>query len=124
MREPRHARKKRTFLEVEIHYIVPKLRLSYQGCSDVSTICLNRVSMNRIAKNRLGEYALLVGVGGVERFECGVEARGDLKVFPSELVLYREEAAKISFRNLSTKGALVVRGKNCEVRFVFGVELI
>ncbi len=46
--------KKRTFIDVEVHYVTPKLKINYQGCSDVSTICLNKVSMNKIAKNKFG----------------------------------------------------------------------
>lgn len=57
--------------------------MSYQGCSDVATICLNKVSLNKVAKNKFGEHSLLLGVSGVERFECTLEARGDLKIFPN-----------------------------------------
>lgn len=48
------TKKKRCYIEVEIHYINPKVKLSYQGCSDVKTISLNKVSMNRLAKNKFG----------------------------------------------------------------------
>jgi hypothetical protein len=51
-----------------VHYVTPKLKINYQGCSDVATICLNKVSMNKIAKNKFGEYYLTLGLGGVERF--------------------------------------------------------
>jgi hypothetical protein len=30
----------------------------------------------------------MLGINGVERLECSVEARGDIRVFPNELLLY------------------------------------
>lgn len=41
------------------------MAITYEGCSDVTTISLNKVSMNKIGKNKFGEYCLNVGVVGV-----------------------------------------------------------
>lgn len=97
------------------------MAISYEGCSDVTTISLNKVSMNKIGKNKFGEYCLNVGVVGVERLECIIEARGNLKVFPNQLILYKDERNKITFKPSSSAGALVMRAKNAKVCFVFGI---
>lgn len=80
--------------------------------------------MNKIGKNKFGEYCLNVGVVGVQRLQCTIETRGNLKVFPNELILYKDEKNKITFKPTSNAGALIMKAKNAKVCFVFGVELI
>ena len=54
MEEKHQKPSKKLYLPVEIKYIRPKLKLKYQGCSEIINIMGNsKVSMNRIAKNKL-----------------------------------------------------------------------
>lgn len=42
---------------------------------------------------------MMLGVSGVERFECILEGRGNIKLFSQEVILYKDEMKKITFRN-------------------------
>ena len=69
---------------------------------------------------------MMLGVSGVERFECILEGRGNIKLFPQEGIIYKDEMKKITFRNCreQEKGAVKKKKKNGRVQFVFGVQLI
>lgn len=45
--------------------MTPKLKINYQGASDVATICLNKVAMNKVSKGKLGDYSISLAIGGI-----------------------------------------------------------
>lgn len=95
------------YLQFEVHFIVPRMRVKFTGQSDVLVLSsTHSVALNRIKANKLGEYSVEVQMlEGVKAMECQIDVRGKLNVFPENIKLYEKEKQKISLRQKNVRNS-------------------
>ena len=57
--------KKNYRIEVTVHYIAPKMKIKYEGSSDVLSVYGNKVALCELSPNKHGEYQLDLAVDQV-----------------------------------------------------------
>lgn len=86
-------------INFKIHYIMPTLRVRFEGRSESLALARNRITVVRLRANKFGEYSLEVGLGdGNPRMSVSVETKGKMTSFTSNITLTDDSFSSIKLR--------------------------